>query len=489
VGTSRRGVGIAAVLAVAVATLSAPASAASGVKKPEPPPDHWDGRVAKIAEFVERDRGLDFEHPIPVDFLSDKEFRREVRTDEKDVTAKDRAEAAQGAGQLHALGLIGADVDLIEANSDLDEVSILGYYDTEREVMVIRGKNLRDVDVRVTVAHELTHALQDQHYNIDKLYNSAETSGGAFALDALIEGDAVLVDEDYVGTLSKKEQDEYFGGGASSDDAPVQEPLPEGVPLALDVFSSVPYVLGPSFVYLLDSIGRRELDHAFEDPPVTDEDIMDPVAWREHRHPARVKAPKLAADEQRAGKPDEFGAFTLYLMLAARTDVKTALRAATGWGGDRYIGFERDGQQCVRAAFVGDKPRDTDEIEAALGDWSATLPAGMATIRRVGGSVELTSCENDTVEVPAAAALEDAVYATLDNRLILTADFVAGFDASVSEARCAADRMVVDPKLGPIIQRLYFEGVAPEDLSTADETTFFTRSGVHFAACDVSIDG
>jgi hypothetical protein len=220
---------------------------------------------------------------------------------------------------------------------------------------------------------------------------------------------------------------------------------------------------------------------------VTDEDIMDPVAWEQHKHPARVQTPKLGADEKKAGSPDEFGAFTLYLMLAARTDVKTALQAATGWGGDRYIGFERDGTQCVRAAFVGDTPRDTDEIDGALGEWAATLPADMATVERQHGQVVLTSCENDTVVPPEPAEHEDAVYTTLNLRVTLTADFVGGFDASVGEARCSADKIVLDPKLNPIVQRLYFEGVAIKKLTADEQKTFYTKSGRYFVACGLKL--
>lgn len=468
---------------MACAGLAAPAVAEMGGKKPKPPPKQWDPRVEKIARFVEKDRRLEFEHPIRVDFLSDEEFRRKVRTDEDDITDEDRAQADEIAGQMHALGLIGADVDLIGASSDLDEVSIVGYYDTEREVMVIRGEDLTDVEVRVTIAHELVHALQDQHYNLDKLYNQTRTSGETFALDALIEGDASLVELDYVSTLSDKQRNEYFGVDASGEDLAVDQTLPEGVPAALDLYSSIPYVLGPSFVYLLASIDRRELEKAFEDLPLTDEDIMDPVAWNAHKDPIFVRAPKLATGETRVGPPDEFGAFTLYLMLAARTDIETALRAVTGWGGDRYRGFELDDKQCVRAAFVGDKRRDTDEIEAALGEWAVSLPVGMATVSRSNGQVELTSCEDDSVEPPAAAVLEDAVYTTLDLRLTLTADFLVGLNMSLRAARCSADRFITDEVMAPVLNRIYYEGIDVEDLPSDDQATFYKRSGRHFEAC------
>ena len=55
----------------------------------------------------------------------------------------------------------------------------------------MRGTDLSDdVDVRITLVHELTHALQDQHFDLTKLDEQVETSGQDFALTALVEGDA-----------------------------------------------------------------------------------------------------------------------------------------------------------------------------------------------------------------------------------------------------------------------------------------------------------
>ena len=75
--------------------------------------------------------------------------------------------------------------------------------------MVIRGKNLADVATRVTVVHELTHALQDQHFDLNKLTDATKTSGADTALTALIEGDAVRVENKYVDALSKADQNAY----------------------------------------------------------------------------------------------------------------------------------------------------------------------------------------------------------------------------------------------------------------------------------------
>ena len=72
------------------------------------------------------------------------------------------------------------------------------------------GTDLTDVDVRVTLVHELTHALQDQHFDLTKLDDAVETSGEDFALTALVEGDATSVEDDYLFSLPQAEQDAYF---------------------------------------------------------------------------------------------------------------------------------------------------------------------------------------------------------------------------------------------------------------------------------------
>jgi len=477
------GLAIAVVLAVGPGQAAAAATAKDG-----PRPARWDDRVLPYVKFIERTRGRPFKHPIPVEFLADKPFVKKLGEGNAKPTKKEREESAHESGQLHALGLIDDDVDLIGAGNDLDAADTVGFYDTDTKRMYVRGKSLKDVEVRATIVHELTHAFQDQYFDLDRLDAQATTSGAAFAETALVEGDATLTEQKYVDTLSKKDQDAYYGTGdqSSTGDANVENPLPDGVPAALDVFSSAPYVLGSSYVYLLEAIGPYEVDHAFRHPPVSDEEIIDPLAWRENQRPLHVATPKLEAGETRTTHPDEIGALELYLMLASRIDLPTAFRAATGWGGDRSIGFTRGKGDCLRDRLEGDTRRDLDEIDAALTKWAGTLPAGAATVDQHGDTVELTTCEAPGVVAPDPDTLDAAVFSTLDNRLILTTEFFDSFGASVRSARCAADRMVVDPALGPIIQRLYTDGISVKDLSKDDRKTFQATSAKYLAGCGVT---
>ena len=146
--------------------------------------------MTKYVRFVERHRKLTFDHPVPVKFLGDKAFVKAYQGDNPKVSKRDRAEAERYAGQLRALGLIAGPVDLIQSERDLDAADVVGFYDQQKHALFVRGEDLGNTDVRVTLVHELTHALQDQKFDLDALDRQAETSGESFAETALVEGDA-----------------------------------------------------------------------------------------------------------------------------------------------------------------------------------------------------------------------------------------------------------------------------------------------------------
>lgn len=471
-------------VAILLAVVMVPEASAARVDKRPKRPKQWDERILPFVDYVQGERGLTFKHPIPVVFLADRAFRKRVRTDQKSLTKADRAAAAQAEGQLRALGLIQGKVDLIKASSDLGEADIVGFYDPAKEEMVIRGKDIKDLDTRVTVVHELTHALQDQHFNLDKLDKQAKTSGATVAINSLEEGDAVAVEQAYVATLPQADQDKYYGTGPANQPPPTdQAALPKGVPPIVDAIFSEPYVLGPPFIAELDNDGGKAArNRAFRSPPASEEQLIDPVAWKQHQRPAKVATPRLGKGEVRRGDPDEFGVVALYLTLVLRLDVKTALAAVTGWGGDRYVGFRKKGKECLRADFKADTPKDLDEMGAALDAWVKAGPAGAASVERRAGVVGLTACEAKGGTEPATDAFDRPFYGVLGGRVFLTLG-IASSGVPLVAAVCVADSLNVDASLDPIFEQLYGQGVSPDALSQADQDRFFGAVGAAFAGC------
>jgi hypothetical protein len=335
--------------------------------------------------------------------------------------------------------------------------------------------------VRVTLVHELTHALQDQRFDLDKLDHDVVTSGQDFALTALVEGDAVDVEDAYLASLPQSEQDDYdasLSGDTAAPDAPASS---AAVPPILELFESSPYIFGPQYIAALKAgAGQRHVDRAFEKPPTTEEQIMDPVAARSNRRAAPVAVPKLEQGEKREGTADDFGAMSLYLVLASRLDPKTALAAAEGWGGDRSLAFTQPKpgggrQECLRVTFRGDTNADTTEIADALGQWSAKLAGGAASVQpaRSMTTVTLTACDTGGTAAPTQESLDHAV-SVLANRNDLTLGFLDQ-QAPIVNARCVADRLVGDAEVDPLLSK---------DTFTEEEQTLVReRISQYITAC------
>jgi len=464
-------------------------------------PTKWDPRILKFVRIVEKSRGLTFKHPIPVEFLGDAAFEKTVVTDEAHLATKDRARNRQHSGDLRALGLVGPDFDFNAASNALDAQGVVGYYDQDKKKMVIRGENLDDTGVRVSIVHELTHALQDQHFDLTKLQNATQSSGADFALTTLVEGDAVWVEDAYVATLPRAEQDAYraaivssAGGPAITSGATPEVGSPAHVSPILDHFFSAPYDLGYWFVDYLrthqprgrgaDGSGggsSRALDRAFRHPPPSDEQVLDPVAFLGHEQPKAPRPPQLEAGETKRGSADELGVLSLYFLLASRLDPRTALAAVTGWKGDTYVGFTRDDQPCIRGAIATDDPREAKEMASALEQWAAKGPAGAASVQRNGADVALDACARAETSLPTARALDDASTA-LDSRFSNYAQFEHNHGLSHRDVRCLADLYSTDLELARI-----FNVTAPGDATPEQQALIERRAREYAHTCGLKV--
>jgi hypothetical protein len=470
-------VAVATVIALALTVFGTPAGAAHRPRRP----DHWDQRLLKYVKFVERERGLRFEHPVPAHFLADKKFKRLLRGDSK-PTKKDKELEKQTEGELEALGLVSAGVDFGKTSEDIQVEGTLGFYDTDTKELYVRGRSLKSLNAQVTVVHELTHALQDQHFDLDKLTNHATEGSESFALDFLVEGDATFVEDTYVQGLSEKQQNRYYGEiddftqGATSAAEPAY---------ALDVFLSAPYVLGEGYVFALDPDGGTSgRNRAFRHPPKTEEVLIDPLALHEHQREKKVRRPKLESGEKKLYGPEQFGVIALYLMLATRLDVRTALEAVTGWGGDNYVGFRSDdGHACVRINVTGDTRKDTNQYEDALREWQAALPAGAVEVKRSGSVVTVTACQAPDVKAPTVAKFDSAFYNVLGQRVFIVLDLVKSGGLALRDAMCVGDRVSTDPTVVAAFDQAFAEDREP---TAADYATLDRAYSNAYRPCGVT---
>jgi hypothetical protein len=420
-------------LAVAIAGIGAAVVVAT---RDDGYPDHWDDRVEDLVAFVEHERGHDFDHPVPIDFLTAGEYSERTRTDASELDEAAVAAMEQAEGQLRALGLVAGDVDLLESGNDLIDTGTLAFYDPATERITVRGTEV-DVPLAVTLVHELTHVLQDQTFSLDGLDDVEATSGESFALRALVEGDAVRIENRYIDQeLSDDEVAEVQGATDEGLDAVDDEAVPE----ALQAYFGLPYALGEGFLAVLEAEGGEEaIDEAFESPPTTEEHLTDPFAYLDGDGVKVVVEP--AADEGATVlERGDFGAASLYLVLAQRIPAPQALDAILGWGGDAYVNFLRDERSCVVLDVVGDSDEDSAELRTALDAWVAAAPAGSASVSQQARRVRLESCDPG-VDAEAGTGSAIGSLTLLATRSFVVADAIEQ-GAPASFASCYARAVV-----------------------------------------------
>ncbi|HEX4805311.1 MAG TPA: hypothetical protein VFU94_05375, partial [Conexibacter sp.] len=147
--------------------------------------------VALVERRVEALRGLRFRRPVPVAVVSPARARRDGLAD----FDRGRSGARQRASAelLTLLGLLPPGADLRRIASAVYGEQVAGYYDPRRRrLALVRGAGVDDV----TLAHELTHALEDQHANLQRLEGGPDDDA-ASAREALVEGSATLVMDRY----------------------------------------------------------------------------------------------------------------------------------------------------------------------------------------------------------------------------------------------------------------------------------------------------
>jgi hypothetical protein len=406
-------------------------------------PATWDPRVADLVHFDSGQRSLGYTHPVKVVFLSEAAFKKRVTNDGK-LTAKDRRDLQTALAELRAMGMVQGNPDLLAESNQLSGATTLAYYDDTKKEVVVPGSTL-DVEERVTLAHELTHTLDDEHFDLAKL-NRIGSQHDTDAVTALIEGDAVWVQNKYVATLSPADHLAY----ERSQNTAVSPGALNGVPKIFEILDEWPYDFGPLFVDILNAEGgEAKVDAAFGSPPIDEAQVIDPISYLQGDQPAPISQPVLPRGAKKLDSGKEFGALAWFLVLSERIDPHVALKAALGWGADAYTEEQQGSKTCIEIHYRGETRHANADMLSALHQWIAALPNGMATVTaNQDNTLLLESCD------PGAAAKtvtnrSVAAYELLLFRDTLIDEFVrAGADPEV--ATCVSDAVTAQSSVADI---------------------------------------
>lgn len=355
-------------------------------------------------EIVPKLRGLEFKKDVAPKLFTRGKLQEHMKSlfaeemSEEDTILMDRT--------FKVFGFAPAKMDVQQLMLDLYTESVAGFYNSENEDLVLvydsaddkkgEKKGLLDSlfgeeesdfnieDQKTTLAHELTHALQDQHHDLEALHGLAISDDDVdMAISSLCEGDATV--------LMFLEMDRLTGG-----DADLTALTPEqmdtmfnfmrlAMPFSGDAVRQAPPVMRESLIFpyhkgavltllVMKDGGFAAVDKAFKRPPLSTEQILHPEKYidsEKRDDPVNVEMHGL---RQAAGQDwkhlggNVLGEFQTGILLAGARGAK---RAAAGWDGDRYEVFERR-ESKDQAGGLGlvwlttwDSEKDAQEFAAA----------------------------------------------------------------------------------------------------------------------------
>ncbi len=338
---------------------------------------------------VSRIRGQDFLLPVKPSTFSREELGEEMlRMMEQEYTDE---ELALMDNSYKVFGLIPAELDSAKLMTSLLTEEVAGFYDPDNKRMVLivedasngeptwlgrlfGAKPAFDKDEqKTTLAHELTHALQDQLYDLNAMEAKIEDDDDMLlAFSALVEGDATLLMFAEAGDQDISEMDAEsmraafnimswmmpLAGGKTYRSAPpiFRESL---------VF---PYIQGMLFTLAVAGKNGWESIHAaYQQPPLSTEQIMHPAKYTtDVDNPQRVELPELkpaVGPQWKHLGGNCLGELQTSILLKG---VPGGRAAAEGWDGDRYEVFESDSDK-LAVAFVSiwDSEHDAQEFANA----------------------------------------------------------------------------------------------------------------------------
>lgn len=338
-------------------------------------------RLDEIKAQVAEVRGLDFIAPVEARDLT-REEAEAYTLSQIDEETRDRVAVAQDIYTL--FDLIPEDADLLDLLIDLTTSQILGFYDIEDDTLYLVQDmaELSAVDESI-LAHEYTHALQDQHFDLEELLDIEEEDWDrGLAIDALVEGDATLTEAQYAIEYQNLFE---LGAEALSEYGGALDEL-EDYPPALVSFFEFPYEAGSEFV-MAGLLGTQELsaDVIFADPPLSSEQILHPEKYfDEPEEPLPVELPDISdtlGSTWRLVESNTFGEFALReYLLTYLEDVFYVEDATTGWGGDAWALYNTDdGDKLALLAIAWDDINEASEFFLTYLDWLDARSAGQWT--------------------------------------------------------------------------------------------------------------
>jgi hypothetical protein len=352
------------------------------------------GRVATIKPIVEKLRGLTFKSDVPTQYQTTADFQAFVRREIAKELPPKRSSDLSAA--LAHLGFLVKPLDLATTLEHAMTTQAGAYYDpaVKSFFLVLVPDNEAMLDT--ISAHELSHGLQDQHFDLSRYLPSDQRldDDAATARRFIVEGDATFVmmlygmhtlvgDKITPAMVTRMRAQIAQMAGLDADalraqlrtQAAMMGLLDPEIQKAIDAMDSIPATI---LVPLVDSYmkgamvaltayeqgGWAAVNDFYRMPPTSTEQVLHPETklFPVHEMPRRVILAKLKDPELANNVLGELQ-WKIYFQQWKAAD---PVEAAAGWGGDRYsVTRGKDGQLLGRIATTWDTEEHAQQFAEA----------------------------------------------------------------------------------------------------------------------------
>jgi len=375
--------------------LVAPAAAQGDELVSQKQLEEWTQSISKDVEML---RGQKFKRPVAVSTANLEEFFGYMKERMDRDTSKEDLEAQESMAKM--LAMIPPDMSLLGTFMKMLEGQVGGFYDPSSESFCLMERFGGDL-ARVVLAHELTHALDDQYYDIDGTLERIEKNGDAqFAYHAVVEGSGTRTQNDW---LRAHVADLELG---SIKDMSL-EGLEDAPPFLWKPMVGA-YSLGASFLVRsssmiqgqMKSASPVDLHLAFRRPPLSSEQVLHPEKyWDRDKRDDPIKIELNLSglpDGWKVLGEDTLGEMGLGLVIEPEKkrggltgalqmlSAKFTYPASEGWGGDRYVLLGNAGARVVFLMTRWDSTVDQEEFKKAIDGRSTYFRAALTALSAEG---------------------------------------------------------------------------------------------------------
>src|SRR4051812_33837142 len=248
------------------------------------------GQIDSIVKSISEITGLPEKHPVPYGRMSKRQLRQFLNKRIKKSLKPEEIYADELA--LKMFGFVPQNFDLRKSTIDLLTEQAAAFYDYDEKKLFLMQDSSVGADT-VTLAHELTHALADQHFHLDNFMDDTPASDDEnLAHSAVVEGEATWVMIAY--NLKQSGQapvptSEMVRSMSDSDQSSMTDfPVLRQAPLYIQQSLLFPYAYGTRFFdAVYRKMGQRAFAEVFAHAPVDSAQIIHPERYFEHKEPAR----------------------------------------------------------------------------------------------------------------------------------------------------------------------------------------------------------